>query len=311
VSLTLIILTKNEEVHIARAINSAAQIADRVFVIDSGSNDATVQIAEASGAKVLSNPFITQAQQLNWALGQIPPETDWVFRLDADEIITTELAAEILERLSALGSDVAGVCISRRMNFLGAPVKWGGLFPTRFVRLFRYGRGRSEDRWMDEHIIVDGAVVDFKGEIVDDNLNSLTWWTEKHNAYASREALEMLNLEFCFICRESFPSGQSSRQADLKRWLKEKLYSRLPSSFRAAAYFFYRYIIRLGILDGHKGAVFHFLQGFWYRYLVDAKINEVKDYMRANDLEVRLAIKHRLGIDLVESAKPREEGLPL
>jgi glycosyltransferase involved in cell wall biosynthesis len=298
VTLTVVILTRNEERHIARAIRSVAGLADRVFVIDSGSTDRTVEIAENAGAMVLPNPWVNHAIQFNWALDQLPPDTDWVFRLDADEVVSAALAAEIKARLGSLSPGIAGVYISRRMTFLGRPIKWGGVFPVRVLRLFRHGRGRCENRWMDEHVLVDGETAEFKGEIVDDNLNSLTWWTEKHNAYASREVVDLMNLEYGFMAHETVADLRGGQQAGVKRWIKEKVYARLPGGIRAFIYFLYRYVLRLGFLDGKEGTAFHVLQGFWYRFLVDAKLHEVRMYMRRNNADAVTAIKDVLGIDV-------------
>ena len=297
-TLTVVILTKNEERHIVRAIASVAPLADRIVVVDSGSTDRTVELARDGGAEVLIHPFVTHAQQFNWALDQLPADTDWVFRLDADEVVTDSLASEIRARLSGLSTSVAGIYISRRMTFLGRPIRWGGLFPVRVLRLFRHGRGRCENRWMDEHILVEGETVGFNGEIVDDNLNFLTWWTEKHNAYASREVVDLLNLEYGFMEHETVADLRGGQQAGIKRWVKEKVYSRLPGGVRAFAYFLYRYVVRLGFLDGKEGTAFHVLQGFWYRYLVDMKLHEVKAYMRRTDCDAVTAIRDVLGIDV-------------
>ena len=296
--LTVIILTKNEAIHIERALASVAAIADRCFVIDSGSTDLTVALAKAAGAKVLGNPWINYAIQFNWALSQLPGDTQWVMRLDADEIVTEQLAIEIKEKLATIPPMVAGINVSRRMCFLGRSIRWGGIFPIRVVRLFRYGKGRVENRWMDEHVLVDGAIADFCGEIVDDNRNSLGWWTDKHNSYASREVVDLLNLEFSFLQQETVAAVSGGGQAGAKRWLKEKVYARLPVGGRALAYFLYRYLVRLGFLDGREGTAFHVLQGFWYRYLVDMKVHEVKSYMRRNDVPAPVAIREVLGIDV-------------
>lgn len=297
-TLTVVILTKNEERHITRALTSVSGIADRCVVIDSGSDDRTVELAKADGAKVLVNPFVTQAQQFNWALDHLLSDTEWVLRLDADEIVTETLAQQIKETLPKLGPDTKGVYVSRRMHFLGRPIRWGGLFPIRVLRVFRHGAGRCENRWMDEHILVDGATADLSGEIIDDNLNSLTWWTEKHNAYASREVVDLLNLEYGFMAYETVADIRGGQQTGVKRWLKEKVYARLPGGLRAFAYFFYRYVIRLGFLDGKEGTAFHVLQGFWYRYLVDMKLHETKTYMRRHDASVDVAIRDVLGIEI-------------
>jgi len=297
-TLTVVILTRNEERHIGRAMASCAPIADSVFVIDSGSTDRTVEIAQETGTTVLTNPWVNYATQFNWALDQLPGDTEWVFRLDADEVVSEALAAEVKAKLGELPRSVAGVYISRRMTFLGRPMRWGGLFPVRVLRLFRHGLGRCENRWMDEHVLVEGETVEFKGEIVDDNLNSLTWWTEKHNAYASREVVDLLNLEYGFMAHETVADLRGGQQAGVKRWIKEKVYARLPGGLRAFVYFFYRYVVRLGFLDGKEGTAFHVLQGFWYRYLVDMKLHEVKSHMRKSGADVVTAIHNVLGIDV-------------
>lgn len=298
VTLTVVILTKDEERHIARAMASVASVADRIVVVDSGSTDRTVELARQGGAEVLLHPFVTQAQQFNWALDQLPTDTKWVFRLDADEVVTEALASEIMTKLGSLLPSIGGVYISRRMTFLGRPIRWGGVFPVRVLRLFLHGRGRCENRWMDEHIHVKGETTGFDGEIVDDNLNSLTWWTEKHNAYASREVVDLLNLEYAFRAHETVADLRSGQQVGVKRWIKEKVYARLPSGVRAFIYFLYRYVFRLGFLDGRAGTAFHFLQGFWYRYLVDMKLYEVRAHMRRTNADVVTAIQDVLRIDV-------------
>lgn len=160
-----------------------------------------------------------------------------VLRLDADEIVFPELAQQIARGLGGFGAEIAGVYVSRRMCFLGRPIRWGGVFPIRVLRLFRVGEGRCEERWMDEHILVEGTTAGFDGEILDDNLNSLGWWTDKHNAYASREVVDLLNLEYGFIPHETVADLTGGEQAGVKRWLKEKVYARLPGGLRALRIF--------------------------------------------------------------------------
>lgn len=297
-TLTVVILTKNEERHIERALASISSIADRCVVVDSGSTDRTLELAEAQGAETIVNTWINYSTQFNWALDQLPKDTEWVLRLDADEIVTEALAQQITAALSRLGPETNGIYVSRRMFFLGRPIQWGGLFPIKVLRVFRYGTGRCEDRWMDEHIIVDGDTIDLSSEIIDNNLNSLTWWTEKHNSYASREVVDLLNLEYHFMVHETVADIRGGQQAGIKRWLKENFYVKLPSGLRAFAYFFYRYIIRLGFLDGREGTAFHVLQGFWYRYYVDMKLHETKAYMQSHNVSVAVAIRDVLGIEI-------------
>lgn len=294
--LVAIVLTLNEERHLARCIASVQALASEIVVVDCFSTDATLEIARAQGARVIQNEWVNHATQFNWALTQMEADTDWVLRLDADEVLTPALVTEIQARLPTLGPDIDGVYCSRRMTFQGRPIRHGGVFPVRVLRLFRHGRGQCENRWMDEHIKVAGPTVEFIGELIDDNLQSLTWWTAKHNQYASREAVDLLNLEYHFMPHDTVASLRGGHQAGVKRWLKERVYARLPGGFRAFAYFFYRYVIRLGFLDGQAGTAFHFLQGFWYRYLVDAKVAEVKRVMREMNLDVAAAIERVLEI---------------
>lgn len=297
-TLTVIILTYNEERHIERAMRSVAEIADHVLVVDSFSSDRTVDLAHSAGATVLQNVWVNYATQFNWALDNLPGNTEWVLRLDADEVITQEFSREFAARWKGLGQDVDGVYVPRYMTFLGKPIKWGGVFPVQVLRLFRAGRGRCEDRWMDEHIQVSGKTVQFSNGLIDDNLNSLTWWTAKHNAYASREVVDLLNLRYQFMPHETVADLKGGSQVGVKRWIKEHVYARLPVGARAFGYFFYRYVLQLGFLDGPQGTAFHALQGFWYRYLVDMKMLEVTRYMEDHGAGPVEAIRNVLGINV-------------
>lgn len=297
--LTVIILTRDEARHIGRAIASVRSVATRVVVVDSGSQDGTQAIACAAGATVLEHAWVNYATQFNWALDQIKDHSGWVLRLDADEVVTPQLAAEIAAGLPP----VAGLYLPRSMHFLGQPVRYGGVFPVRMIRLFRNGQGRCEDRWMDEHIVVEGPTAVLKGAIIDDNHNTLDWWITKHNAYASREAIDLLNQSFHFLPVSGALSGFG--QSAVKRWVKSHLYARLPKGLRAGGYFFYRYVLRLGFLDGPQARSFHVLQGFWYRYLVDTRLAEVERHIALTGTTPQEAVRVILGIDLAGPA-PRQ-----
>ncbi len=299
-NLVAVILTFNEARHLERCLSSVRQVADQIVVADCFSTDATVDIARAYGARVIQREWLNHATQFNWALTRLDSGAQWVMRIDADEYLTPNLVEEIKARLPHISADIDGIYCSRRMTFQGKLIRHGGVFPVRVLRLFRYGRGKCEDRWMDEHIRVSGPTVDFVGEIIDDNVNPLTWWTDKHNKYSSREVVDLLNLEYHFMTHDSIADLSSGKQAAVKRWIKEAVYARLPGGFRALVYFLYRYLFRLGFLDGRAGTAFHFLQGFWYRYLVDAKVAEVKRYMREQDVGVTVAIERVLGVKLAQ-----------
>jgi len=276
--LAVVILTHNEERHIVRALRSISTIASQVFVVDSGSDDGTVEIAQRNGAVVLQNPFVNHARQFQWALDNAPITASWVMRLDADEIVEHDLAVEIEEQLPLLGADVTGVNLHRKHIFMDRWVRRGGRYPLRLLRIWRRGHGRIEDRWMDEHMIVSGGrIVAFKGGFADHNLNDLTFFTTKHNKYATREAIEVLNQKLELFPRDESLSGRTaSWQASFKRWAKERVYNRLPFTVSATLYFLWRYIFQLGFLDGRSGLVYHFLQGYWYRFLVGAKVMELE-----------------------------------
>ena len=265
--------------------------------MDSGSTDATCRIAADLGAEVLQHPWRNYADQFNWALDQVGGRSDWIMRLDADEVVSPELHAEISRKLPTLGPEIHGVHVRRHMNFMGDPIRRGGVFPIEVLRLFRASAGRCEDRWMDEHIVVQGKTARFTGYILDDNLKPLDWWIDKHNAYANREVVDLLNLRHHFLPQETIAQA-TGPQARRKRWIKEVIYARLPLGLRAGAYFLWRFVFRLGLLDSPQGRRFHVLQGFWYRYLVDAKLREVQDHMRAQSVDPPTAIQAVLGIDV-------------
>jgi len=280
-SITVQILTYNEEQHIERAINSVKSFASQVVVIDSFSTDKTVELAQSMGAIVLQNVWQNNhARQFNWGLDNAPITGEWIMRLDADEYVTPELAEEIKNRFNQIEPNVNGIYMRRRIHFLGKWMKHGATYPMWILRLWRTSYGRCENRWMDEHIVLSsGETTRFDHDFVDDNLNSLTWWTTKHNQYASREAADLLNLKYNFMASD-IRVEHDKEQAMLKRWLKENVYSKMPLFIRPFFYFFYRYFIRLGFVDGWRGLQWNFLQGLWYRFLVDAKVYEVESKIR-------------------------------
>lgn len=277
-SLAVVILTFNEERHIVRALQAISSIAKEVVVIDSFSTDRTVELARAHGAVVMQNKFTNYAKQFQWGLDNAPLTSSWVMRLDADEIIEPDLVAEIAAKLPGLPADVAGVNLKRKHIFMDRWVRHGGRYPLVLLRIWRHGQGRIEDRWMDEHMVVwGGRTVTFNGGFSDHNLNDLTFFTDKHNKYATREAIDVLNQRLNLFPRdEALNTESASFQASAKRFVKERIYNRMPFTVSALGYFLFRYIFQLGFLDGRSGLVYHFLQGYWYRFLVGAKIMELE-----------------------------------
>lgn len=271
-NISVIILTYNEEIHIRRCLTNARRFAKEIFVVDSYSTDKTIEFARSMGAKVVQHPFENYAKQFNWALQNLPITTEWVWRLDADEYLSDELIAELQQRLPLLPANVNGLTAPCLRIFMGRYIKHG-IIPLILLRLFKPKYAACENRLMDEHIqLTEGAIVDLKAPFYDDNLNGLTWWTNKHNGYATREAMDLLLTEYGIYERSALNAGTHS--AAVRR--KKLLYVRLPLFWRAFAFFFYRYFLRGGFLDGKEGFLWHFLQGWWYRTLSDAKVYELK-----------------------------------
>lgn len=273
VDLTIVILTKNEEQNLKKCIDSFCGIAGRIVIVDSYSNDNTVQLAESLGAEVYEHEFENHAAQFNWALENIDLNTEWVAKIDADEEFTPELAQEIDEKLDNLPTTVNGIILRRRVYFMGRWLKHGGKYPELLLRIFRVGHGVSEMKMMDEHLIItDGDVLSFRHDFIDNNNKSLEWWISKHNWYSNKEVLDrQMNAE---EGKESVEETAASVQVKIKRFIKNHGYYSLPKFFRAHLYFIYRYYFRLGFLDGKEGKIYTFLQAYWYRFLVDAKLYE-------------------------------------
>jgi glycosyltransferase involved in cell wall biosynthesis len=271
---------------------------DKVFIVDSGSADRTVEIAESLGAKVVYNPWITYAVQFNFGIENNPFTTKWLMRMDADEYVTAELAEEINQKLSALPETATGVYVKRRVMFMNQWIRRGGYYPIWLLRLWHRNKGICEELWMDEHIkLSEGQTVQFKNDIVDHNLNNLTWWTQKHNNYAIREVIDLLDIKYNFADTERVIPKLFGTQEQRKRFLKLK-YASLPLFTRPFVYFLYRYFVKLGFLDGRKGLIWHFLQGLWYRFLVDAKIYEVNFRVGQDKQEIIEFFRNEYGKDL-------------
>jgi glycosyltransferase involved in cell wall biosynthesis len=282
---TVFILTLNEEKQIERAMRSVYPIAREVIVVDSYSSDRTVELAKELGAKVFQNKFINQSRQYQWALANIPIAADWVLRLDADEYLEPELIREIIERLPNLSANVTGVHLKYKQIFMGRWIRHGGIYPLILLRLWRRGCARVEDRWMDEHIVLtEGQSITFAGHFCGESLKDLSFFIDKHNRYATREAIQILNQKLDLFQRDNTLTVKvSSRQVVLKRRIKERLYNRTPFILSSTIYFIYRYFLRLGFLDGVEGAIYHFMQGYWYRFLIGAKVIEYERTLNGLD----------------------------
>lgn len=285
-----IILTLNEEQHIRRCIESIKPHVSTILVVDSFSTDQTCDIALSLGAHVEQKTWINYATQFNFGVDLLERSGGWLLRIDADEILES---ADVNQLLLSAPQEVDGFFVKRQIHFMGKRIRFGGMEPSWQLRIWRNGSGQCENRWMDEHIVVQGTIKKSKLVISDINLNSLQWWTAKHNDYASREAIDILNRKHGFLpVAQTMPSGLQPR---LRRLLKQEVYMRLPSGLRSVTYFVYRYVFRLGFLDGMPGAFFHLFQGLWYRSLVDAKVIEIEAYAKNSGISIVQAIEHKTG----------------
>ena len=287
-SIAVVILTFNEEIHIERCIRSAQQVTDKIVVVDSFSTDDTCAIAQRMGAVVFQHAFENHARQFNWALENCDIQAQWIWRLDADEYIESTLASKALQAIEHIEEDVNGIYVNRKIVFMGQPLLHGGWYPAPQIKIIRKGYGASEDKWMDEHLVIfSGKTISVDGDQTDDNLNDLTWWSHKHVNYASREAINTLLMEYNLQqgTDEVTPNFWGTN-AERKRWLKMK-YAKTPLFVRPMINFFIRYILKAGFMDGKRGFIWHFMQGYWYRMLVDCKIFELKMKLGYDDERIK------------------------
>lgn len=298
--LTVVVLTYNEELHIRRCLENVAPIAKRVVIVDSFSTDKTLEIArEFPNVDILQNKWENNyAKQFNWGLEHAGIDTKWVLRLDADEYLTKELVEELKTKLPGLPEDVSGIVLKRRHIFLDKWMK-RGIYPVKLMRIFRNGKGRCENRLMDEHIqLSEGRAVEFVHDFCDHNLNNLSWFCHKHVNYAIREAVDLLDIEFDLTGSAATDDSKNiSAQAIAKR-RKKHAYARKPLFWRSTAYFLYRYILKGAFLEGKEGFLFSFLQGWWYRTLVDAKVYEIKQKCGNDSEKIRQLLKDEYGVKI-------------
>lgn len=290
-SIAAIILTKDEELHLERCIRSLQPFCSEIWVVDSFSTDRTEEIARRLGAHFVQHKFENQAQQFNWAIRSLDILGEWLWRVDADETVSEELGRKVTETILTCSTDVNGISVNKAIVFQGRKLKHGGWYPAPQIKVVRKGFGESENKVMDEHLIVtSGRTVYVDGDQTDENLHDLTWWTEKHNRYASREAENMLRMRYGLDNDGGVRPRLFGSDAERKRWLKLR-YARMPLYVRPFLYFFARYVLKLGFLDGRCGFTWYVLQGFWYRFLVDAKIAEIRRRYPEEHLKRRLAAK--------------------
>lgn len=271
--ISVVVLTRNEEVNIRACLQSVAWAAE-VFVVDSCSTDRTAEIAARLGAQVFVHPFEGYAKQRNWALDELPFSNEWVLMLDADEQVPLFLASEIAGALGDQKQSCDGYYLKRRFFFLGRWLRHGGLYPTWILRLFKRHAVRFEDRPLNEHAILTGRAGHLEQPLDHRDRKALSDWIAKHNRYAELEAEEFLQEMQADGYGSSIRARFRGSQAERKRWTKLRVWNRLPLFARPCLFFVRNYFLKLGFLDGRPGLIYHILWSFWVRFLIDAKIYE-------------------------------------
>lgn len=296
-SISAIILTYNEELHIERCITSVLPVVDHIYVIDSYSTDSTLEIlSKFENVTVIKNKFVNHSVQVNFALDNIEFKTDWILRVDADEYLDCELASWLNASLDTFDSKINGVCLNRRIKFLGKVLKYGDMDSYWVLRLWKNGSARCEARWMDEHMVLsDGYLTKAKGTLIDENLNTLGWWCHKHVDYSTKEAIEVL-LSHKDDSKQVLNKSVGSDTARVR--ILKKTYNKFPLFVRPLIYFLYRYLFKLGFLDGRSGFIWNFLQSLWYRMLVDAKVYELKRAAKLEGVSVESVIRSKYGYEV-------------
>jgi len=271
--------------HLPRLLQSISDLQAQVFVLDSGSTDRTVAIAESYGAIVQQHTFENHPKQWHHALTTFAITTPWVICLDADQVVTPELKQRLASFKSADFSVIDGIYFNRKFIFKNRWIKHGGYFPFYLLKMFRYGVGYSDlQENMDHRMVVPGKTVIWKdGYIIEENFkeNDISFWIAKHNRYsdllAQEEVERMQNLRVQSV-HPKFNGSPDERTA----WLK-RLWWKTPRYIRPFLYFTHRFVFKLGFLDGRTGRMFHFMQGFWFRMVVDIKIDELLNKENNND----------------------------
>jgi glycosyltransferase involved in cell wall biosynthesis len=273
VSLSPIILTYNEEKNIEECLKSVCGWVDEIFIVDSYSTDRTLEIAKNYTDKIYQNKFQSFHTQRNWALNNLPLSNEWILFLDADERISEALKEEIKEIISNDPADINGFYIKRRYIFMGRWIKHGGYYPSWVLRLIRRSTAKCEGIGANDYFAVVGKTANLQHDLLHEDKKGITSWIERHNKYATLEAIELLEIKHN---REKHLSVYSTASQERRRWVKKNIWNNLPLSVRPFFYFIYRYFLRLGFLDGKEGFIYHFLHGFWFRFLIDVKYEEMR-----------------------------------
>lgn len=282
-AVSVVVTTFDEELNVEGCLASVAGWADQIVVVDSGSTDRTVEICRGYTNEILTHPYVDHASQWAWALRTAGLRHEWVLALDADNVVSDELKRQIDEVVAAGTAAADGYYVRHAHYFRNRRVR--GL-KARWLRLVRLGSVRvDESELVDVRFVVEGRVGSLPGEIAESNQKELSidFWIDKHRKFATRMAAEEILRRENRLPRTVAPRLLGGGPELRMLWLKERWYG-LPLYMRPFLYFFYRYVLRLGFLDGRNGLVYHTLQAFWFRMLVDVKIAELDEQVAKGEL---------------------------
>jgi glycosyltransferase involved in cell wall biosynthesis len=278
IPITLLVTTRNEAANIERCLRSAHLFVDQIFVIDSESEDETVSIA-SKYAEVVNLPYdhskiIPWIYQ--WGLNNLPIRNDWVMLLEADQTLTPELKTELEQIFARASIQEDGFYVRRQQVFRGKALRFGGYGSKYMLKLFRRGTGELDPEETDTRVYVQGVVGRLRFPIIEENRkeDEILFYLQKHLRYAdvfAREELQRRQQGFKWKQQPRLFGTPDQRVLRLKQ-----LFFGLPLYIRPFIYFFYRYVILLGFLDGKQGAIFHFMQAFWFRLVWDIRLEELK-----------------------------------
>lgn len=272
---TAIVLTFNEEKNVEHCLESIRSLRHK-FVVDSGSTDRTVEICRLHGLEPVQHTYVNHASQWQWALSALPIKTPWVLALDADFIVTPELLSRLSDTLPTIGGDIAGIYVRHRYRFGWGEIRYGGTKQS-WLRIIRHGRAEPDTGdLVDFRFVVDGKVVIWSEAVLEYNRNDddISVWIGKQDKFALRLATEE-ELRRRRLHGWSGSPRLFGNTDERFAWLRDR-WLWLPLFCRPFLYFVYRYILALGFLDGRAGFLYHALQGFWLRLLVDWKTVELR-----------------------------------
>lgn len=267
-SISVLILTLNEETNLAECIDSCAW-SDDIVVFDSFSTDRTCEIAAGKSVRLLQRRFDNYAAQRNAALAEVPYKHPWVLMVDADERTPEDLVHEMLEAVTTADSDIALFRMRRKDYFLGRWLRRSSGYPSWFGRLVRLGRVRVE-RAVNEEYIADGKIVHLRSHLHHFPLNKgIAYWYERHNRYSDVEAQAKVQAHSSRLSIAALFRGDPIAR---RRALKQLVY-RLP--MRPSIWFLYLYVFRMGFLDGAAGLAFSRMRAS-YETMIDMKVLELE-----------------------------------